>query len=369
MKVLVQGLVAAPGGSLSVLRDLVAAWPHDDELLVLAWRPPAVEALRASGHEVIAVRARSTAEALVRSRPRLGAIVRRFRPDVVWSQAVLIGAQRHGLREAIHYQDIGNFIPLHGRSLRRVVKGAVERRDLRRADLRIFNSGAVRAAAERRFPDAARLPSVVVHNGVDLQPFVAAANATAARRPGSPRLLLPQSDLPHKRNPLAADVLAAVRGADPRLADTTLTVAGNGTYDELRARATSLGLTGAITFLGHVPRDRMAQAYADADVVLITSSGESFCNPIVEAHAVGRPIVLPPLAVAHELEGPLSRIATRADTEALAGAVVGAMAEVLDGPAPELRAQASTFAAGFGSSSAAAAARRALSSLSEQGSG
>ena len=368
MKVLVQGLVAAPGGSLSVLRDLVAAWPQDDELLILAWRAPAVEALRASGHEVIAVRARSTAEALLRSRPRLGAIVRRFRPDVVWSQAVLIGAQRHGLREAIHYQDIGNFIPLHGRSLRRVVKGAVERRDLRRADLRIFNSGAVRAAAEHRFPDAARLPSVVVHNGVDLQPFVAAADAAVKRQPGPPRLLLPQSDLPHKRNPLAADVLAAVRAADARLADTTLTVAGNGTYDELFARATALGLTSAITFLGHVPRDRMAQAYADADAVLITSSGESFCNPIVEAHAVGRPIVMPPLAVAHELEGPLSRIATGTDAGALSSAVIAALTSVLAGAGSELRTSAAHFADGFSSTSASAAVRAALSSLVEHGS-
>jgi len=354
MKVLVQGLVAAPGGSLSVLRDLVAAWPQDDELLILAWRPPAVEALRASGHEVIAVRARSTAEALLRSRPRLGPILRRFRPDVVWSQAVLIGAQRHGPREAIHLRDIGSFVSIHPNSPRRVLKERVERRDLRRADLRILNSRALSDAVVTRYPEVAALPAAIVHNGLDLTPFPSRAPMP---RTGAPQLLLAQSDLPHKRNEWAADVLHAVRSADPTLARTTLIVVGAGEYVGLRARAAALGLSSAVTFLGHVARDRMSRAYVEADAVLITSSGESFCNPIIEAHATGRPIVLPPLPVARELEGPMSRIADGDDAAALAAVAVAAL---LHPPSAQERSGAAAFAAGFTSRRAAEQVRAAL---------
>jgi hypothetical protein len=357
MRVLVQGLVAAPGGSLTVLRDLVAAWPEEDELLVLCWRPAAAEALATTGREVRRIPARSTGEALLRLRPRLDGMLRTFAPDVVWSQAVSV-VRRDGPPEAVHYRDVGSFVPIHRRSPRRVLKERIERRDLLRADLRVFNSGVVRDAVLARHPQVAGLPSAVVHNGLDLTALATVAGAP--RPPGPPRLLLPQSDLHHKRNVLAADVLHAVRAADPALAGTTLEVAGAGAYAGLRARLATLGLVDAATFLGHVPRTRMARAYADADSVLITSSGESFCNPIVEAHAAGRPIVLPPLPIARELDGPLSAVASGHDAAALASATVAALRSP---PPPDRVAAAATYAAGFTATEAAQRLRGLLSSL------
>ncbi len=358
MRILAQGLVAAPGGSLTVLRDLVAAWPEEDELVVVCWRPAAVEALDATGREVVRVPARSTGEALLRLRAGRAALLRRTRPDVVWSQATGVTG-RSGPPEAVHYRDVGSFVPIHGASPRRWVKERLEHRDLRRADLRIFNSAVVRDAALTRHPDVAGLPAVVVPNGLDLAPFDGVA--AAARRPGPPRLLLPQSDLVHKRNARAADVLQAVRAADPSLAATTLEVAGAGAYLDLRARAAELGLADAVTLLGHVPRDRMVEAYARADAVLITSSGESFCNPIVEAHATGRPVVLPPLPIAAELGGPLSTVAATDDTAALAAAVVRVL---LAPPDAAAAAAAVTFAGRFTATAAVGRLRTHLSSLS-----
>jgi hypothetical protein len=66
VRVLVQGLVAAPGGSLTVLHDLVAAWPDEDELLVLCWRPAAAEMLATTGRDVQRLAVRSTGEGLLR---------------------------------------------------------------------------------------------------------------------------------------------------------------------------------------------------------------------------------------------------------------------------------------------------------------
>lgn len=361
MRILVQGLVAAPGGSLTVLRDLVAAWPDADELHVLCWRPAAATALATTGRPVTRIPARSTAEALLRLRADRRRLRTELRPDVVWSQATAV-TRGGGPPEAVHYRDVGSFVPIHGRSPRRALKERVERRDLLRADLRIFNSGVVRDAALARHPAIAGLPSAVVHNGLDLTPFAGVADAP--RRPGPPRLLLPQSDLHHKRNVRAADVLHRVRADDPDLAGTTLVVAGAGTYRDLRGRLAELGLTDAVTFLGHVSRNRMAQAYADADAVLITSSGESFCNPIVEAHAVLRPIVLPPLPIAAELDGPLSRMAAVDTIDALAAVAAAALRAARDG---DLAVAAGAFAAGHTATAAAARLRGLLSSLAQGG--
>jgi glycosyltransferase involved in cell wall biosynthesis len=359
VRVLVQGLVAAPGGSLTVLHDLVAAWPDEDELLVLCWRPAAAEMLVTTGRDVQRLAARSTGEALLRLRPRIGRIVRDFRPDVVWSQATLALPPRSVIPEAVHYRDIGSFAPIHARSPRRWAKERIERRDLLRADLRIFNSAAVQDAVALRYPDVGHLPSTVAPNGLVLGPFAALAGQRE-RRDRAPSLLLPQSDMAHKRNPLAAEVLRSVRDADPAFAGITLTVAGAGRFTELRTRAAALGVLDAISFLGHVPRERMAQAYADADLVLITSSGESFCNPIVEAHAVGRQVVLPPIAAALEIRGPLSTIAEQDTPSALSAAIIHALGRSAD---PAASAAARSFAERFSAEASAGRLRTALSSL------
>lgn len=363
MRVLVQGLVAAPGGSLTVLHDLVAAWPDEDELLVLCWRPAAAAMLATTGRDVRRLAVRSTGEGLLRLRASLGGLLRTFQPDVVWSQATRVMPTRSPIPEAVHYQDIGSFVPIHGRSPRRALKERIERRDLTRAALRIYNSAALRSAVETRYPIVIDRPSVVVHNGLVLAPFTQVA-APPGPFDDAPRLFLPQSDLVHKRNPLAADVLRRVRDAHPSFAGATLTVAGAGDHLGLRARAAELGVADAVHLLGHVPRERMARAYADADVVLITSSGESFCNPIVESHAVGRPIVLPPLPVALELRGPLSAIAADGEAESLAAEVVAVLAGRRGPDVDATRSiAAQEFAAGFTADASAGLLRAALSSL------
>jgi glycosyltransferase involved in cell wall biosynthesis len=52
-----------------------------------------------------------------------------------------------------------------------------------------------------------------------------------------------------------------------------------------------LGLAGAISFSGHASDAAVAAAYAEADVLIVTSSHEGFCVPVVEAMAAGLPVV------------------------------------------------------------------------------
>jgi glycosyltransferase involved in cell wall biosynthesis len=371
MRVLVQALVAAPGGSVTVLRDLVAAWPAEDDLQLVCWRPEAAALLAEVGHAVTALTAGSTPEALLRLRVAPPEAVRRFDADVVWSQAILV--ERLGRPQAVHYRDIGSFLAIHPDTPRQRLKQRRERRDLARADLRIFNSATMRAAAAARHPGAADLPSVVVHNGLDLTPIERAARPRSVagvagtvsagnRRGGSVlRLLLPQSDAPHKRNARAAEIVAALLAAPPAgIDDVHLTVTGKGEYRELRAALATHGIAERMRFTGYVSRTQMGELYASHDVVLLTGAAESFGNPFVEAHAAGRPIVSPPYPVARELSGPLGVIAARDDVAALVDAVRTAAALPDDAATT---AAASRFADMFRAERRALALREELAGL------
>jgi glycosyltransferase involved in cell wall biosynthesis len=364
MRVLVQALVAAPGGSVTVLRDLVAAWPAEDDLLVVCWRPEAAALLHDTGHDVITVPARSTVGALARLQVARPAAVRRFDADVVWSQAILVAAL--GRPQAVHYRDIGSFLAIHPDTLRQRLKERRERHDLHRADLRLYNSASLRDAAHTRHPGIAALPHAVVANGLDLEPVLAAAEPARRHRTtdggdGILRILLPQGDAPHKRNPVAAAVLAELL-ADrlDGMVDVRLTVAGAGDYADLRQALDTADLTDRVSFAGYVPRPAMGRLYATHDLVLLTGAAESFGNPIIEAHAAGRPVVMPPFAVARELAGPFSTIADDDGGAALARAVRAALAAPADA---EMDARARTFAEGFSATVRARELRELLAEL------
>jgi glycosyltransferase involved in cell wall biosynthesis len=363
MRVLVQALVAAPGGSVTVLQDLVAAWPAEDDLLVVCWRPEAAVLLRGSGHPVTTVGARSTPDAMLRLRFAPPEVVRHFEADVVWSQAMFV--EQLGRPQAVHYRDIGSFLAIHPDTLRQRIKQRRERHDLARADLRIFNSLTMRAAAVARHPRTADLPSVVMHNGLDLEPIVRATRSRQLidQRPDGTvlRLLLPQSDAPHKRNQLAVEIVAGLI-AEPAagLSDVHLTVAGHGAYRDLRAALAAHRITERASFTGYVSRDEMGLLYATHDIVLLTGAAESFGNPIVEAHAAGRPVVSPPYPVARELAGPLGVIADRDDVAALIDAVRTAAALPRDAATTSA---ARRFADGFRAEVRARALRDLLAEL------
>jgi glycosyltransferase involved in cell wall biosynthesis len=362
VRVLVQALVAAPGGSVTVLRDLIAAWPNEDELLVVCWREEAATLLSDTGHTVVRIPSRSTPEALLRLRFAPTKEIRRFGSDVIWSQAVFA----EGLRgpQAVHWRDIGSFVTIHPDTPRQRLKARREQRDLARADLRVFNSEAMRAAVLARYPSVEAFSSAVVHNGLDLAPILAGATALRTTRDdGVLRLLLPQGDAPHKRNPVAAEVLALLRADPPKgITDVMLTVPGAGNYTDLKEALAKARITDAARFPGYVSRAEMGELYAEADVVLMTGAAESFGNPIIEAHAAGRPVVTPPFAVAHELAGPLGFIADGGDAPPLA-AEVRAVAELANEVSVERSKDARDFALRFTADSRACLLRDRLVGL------
>lgn len=277
---------------------------------------------------------------------------------MVWSQGVRLPWQR--IPQAVHWRDIGSFEKVHRPSLRRQVRRFREASDIHRADLRVFNSTAMLEAAAKAHPRIARLENVIVPNGLRLEPFLD-AGGQSKDGDGTLKILLPQSDNPHKQNELAAEVICRVsRRLPSRFARVRLIVPGAGEYLGLKRVLAHHGLTGALDLRGHVTRHGMAELYAEAHLVLVTSRGESFCNPAIEAAAAGRWLVAAPLPVLRETGGPMSWIASSDDPQTLADGVLR-VAEL--GQDEALRQQARAHAKGFAAATSAAALRSELEQL------
>ena len=74
--------------------------------------------------------------------------------------------------------------------------------------------------------------------------------------------------------------------------DASLAVAGDGPQRAaLEGRARELGLDGRVSFLGSVPREQVLRLFHAADASLLPSAWENFPHTVVEALAVGCPVI------------------------------------------------------------------------------
>ena len=90
---------------------------------------------------------------------------------------------------------------------------------------------------------------------------------------------------PQKALPVALDALAAVE-------EVSLVVAGDGPEREaLERRTAEVGLAARVRFLGSVPRERVLRLFRAADASVLPSAWENFPHTVVEALAVGCPVI------------------------------------------------------------------------------
>ena len=88
-----------------------------------------------------------------------------------------------------------------------------------------------------------------------------------------------------------------------------------------------LGLAGAVTFTGHAGDAAVAAAYAEADVLVVTSEHEGFCVPVVEAMSAGLPVVAFDRGALPEVLGDAGDLVGDKDPYALAAAITGLLAD------------------------------------------
>jgi glycosyltransferase involved in cell wall biosynthesis len=116
---------------------------------------------------------------------------------------------------------------------------------------------------------------------------------------------------------VALAALAEVEGV-------ALAIAGDGPdRAALEQKASELGLDGRVTFLGAQPRERVLELFSASDASLLSSTWENFPHTVVEALAVGAPVIATAVGGVPEVvhDGENGLLVAPGDPEALAAAV------------------------------------------------
>ena len=182
--------------------------------------------------------------------------------------------------------------------------------------------------AAKRFCVALGIPDdkiEVIPNGVDLSIFNKDVDGSVMR-----------TKLRVKKDPLIATAIRLVARKGPdhlvnafssvleKMPNAKLAIAGGGTEAaNLRAQIKKMGMEKSIFMLGRLPREQVAQLMAAADVFVLPSLVESFGIVLLEAMAVGTPIVCTRTQGAVETVGGRDALLTHpGDDDALAEAIV-----------------------------------------------
>lgn len=225
------------------------------------------------------------------------------------------------------------------------------------ADARVAVSGGV-ADEIARLARLDRRQVNVIHNPVTPLPPMGTIDASLARNwlnGDGPKLITVASLKPQKDMGTLFRAFARLRRDRP---DARLLVLGEGPErPRLEALLTELGLSDAVSLPGHQPAPHGWMARAD--LFVLSSRFEGFANVLVEALALGLPVVSTdcPSGPAEILEhGRYGRLTPPGDAEAMARAMAAALDDTPDREA--LRRRADSF-----SISRASAGYRLLSGL------
>src|SRR5450432_1271759 len=248
---------------------------------------------------------------------RLRRLIRELRPDVLHGHGAKTGAF---IRLGIASNDVIRVYTPHGGSLHyplNTLKGAfysrLERSLMNSTDLFLFESAFARDTYQRTIGTPKGLVRCVF-NGVtaeEFDPVVKADDATDVVYVGEFRHI--------KGADLLIDAVARLH-ADGK--PVTLTLAGDGEeLAALKAQIQKLGLTEAVSFIGHV---KARHGFSKGRVLVVPSRGDSMPYVVIEAAAAGIPMVAANVGGIPEIFG-------SSHSEALfAPNIVGAMADAIE---------------------------------------
>lgn len=226
----------------------------------------------------------------------LPAVVRARGIDVLHSPAFLMPLVRAGARHVVTIHDMTFFShrAQHSRLHRSAAFLGLVHASLRRADLLVVPSDAVRREVLRLAPSVAPTRLRVVPHGVgdEFRPDASPATAPVLQRLGVPApYLLYVGTLEPRKN------LVRLLDAYERVCATgeapALVLAGQLGWDAapLRARLAAPTLRGRVHVTGYVDARDLPFLYAGARAFVYPSLGEGFGMPPLEAMACGIPVV------------------------------------------------------------------------------
>lgn len=273
---------------------------------------------------------------------KLYRLMRRYRPDIVHTHTAKAGftgrlaARLAGVPVIVH--------TFHGHVFRGYFSPAktrvfllLERLAARMSDAVLTLTETLRSELADEFRVTSRERITVLPLGFDLSPFLTAERRSGAFRrdwnipPGVPLIGLVGRMVPVKNIPLFLQAAALVRAERP---EARFVLIGDGELrGQLEAQVDELGLRPAITFTGW-QRD-LAPAYADMDVLVISSVNEGTPVSVIEALATGCPVVATAVGGLPDLldHGALGKLVPSGDAGALAQAILETLRQPYDGAA------------------------------------
>ena len=208
---------------------------------------------------------------------------------------------------------------------RRLYRGLIVDRSVRRAELLITNSRFAASQIQAAYPGLhGRM--IVSHEGMQHEQFTpepAGGDEAAALREKfgiTPGYLLWTSNFYVYKQ--ADKLLAAYARLSPdlRAKHPLVMVGGNweGGQDQARVQAEALGIAADVRFLGWVDDADLAPLYRQARGFVLASREETFGRCVAEAMACGTPCVVNDIPIMHEVTGVHALIVNFADTAAAA---------------------------------------------------
>lgn len=197
-----------------------------------------------------------------------------------------------------------------------------------------------RADLAEKYRVAPRDKFTIMPYGLDLEAFARAPRNTNLFRsawnipPGAPLVTIVGRLAPVKNHALFLDAAAKVLAQMP---DARFAIVGDGELRaDLEAQVDRLGIRGRVTFTGW--RRDVVSAYADSDVLVISSVNEGTPFTVIEAMATGCPVVATAVGGIPDFldHGQLGALVPSGDASALAEAVIRTLRQPPD--AEQLRA-------------------------------
>jgi glycosyltransferase involved in cell wall biosynthesis len=325
MKLVVDAMCAEFGGNRTYVDHLLHRWRQlrpADELHVVVPRHSTMSTHGHSRHELTVGSPSVLFRPLAQTRT-LRRLVRQVRPDAVLATAPPTTLRRPGVPLMVTVLDLRHEIrPEQFSRGRRLIRKIAYGRTFRIADGFVTISSRTLDDLRQRHPATGSTPGTVTHLGCD---HVLAWPAPSREGPAVA--------FGHHTNKNPDLVLAAWANAQRRGLDVPdLTVVG--ASSELRGRleriieAEDLGERVALApFLGD---QEFKQLLASASMIVFPSDFEGFGLPIVEGMLLGKPVVIGPEPGSVEVAGGHATVMRAWDPEALADAVVEAMARSAD---------------------------------------
>ena len=223
----------------------------------------------------------------LRKRARLYAqekLVKRYGyPDIIhvhypsfFSYELIMGLQEHGVKIVAteHWSAVQNR-SIEGKALKNL-KDFTEK-----ADILICVSTALKDAVIELTKSSREI--FIVPN------LLNGAFTPVPRRHGSFRFITAGRLVPIKQYDKIAEAFLSEFGEKE---DVSLTMIGGGEeFGMLRSMIASAGREEQIRMTGDIPQERVAELIAESDALVVFSELETFCVPVIEAWACGKPVI------------------------------------------------------------------------------